>query len=134
MKIFIVVSLAIALLFGAGCEFRYDVPEYTGPHPMSVYIQSDSVFSVSGNLYLATMQDLPVTIYNPNSQPIIVFVDTVEFIIPSHESLTIRSSDKPKRTCSSPCLTRCLELGIDADVVSQRKSARTGGFDITKST
>jgi len=91
MRIITTILLAIILLFVTGCEFRYDVPEYTGPSPVSVHIESGSIFSVNGNLYLSTTQYLPVTIYNPNSQPIIVLVDTVEFIIPSHESLTIRS-------------------------------------------
>lgn len=93
MKIFIVVSLAVALLFGAGCELRYDVSEYTGPSPVSVHIESGSIFSVNGNLYLSTTQYLPVTIYNPNSQTIIVFVDMVEVVIPFHEFHTIRSTE-----------------------------------------
>jgi len=99
MRIITTILLAIILLFVTGCEFRYDVPEYTGSHPMSVYIQSDSVFSVSGNLYLATMQDLPVTIYNPNNYAITVTADGTDYTIAPLETLDLKEKVS-KDSCS----------------------------------
>lgn len=90
MRTIITILLTIMLLFVTGCEFRYDVPEYTRPSPVSVHIESGSIFSVNGNLYLSTTQYLPVTIYNPNNYAITVTADGTDYTIAPLETLDFK--------------------------------------------
>lgn len=85
----IIIVLFIFFLLLTGCEFRYDVPAYTGPRPERVFIESESIFSIDGELYLETRHYLPVTIYNPNNYTIPILCDGVEYSIVPHQSLVI---------------------------------------------
>lgn len=77
----------LLLLTIVSCSYDYD-PWYQG----SVTIESESVFSVNGKLYLYTTEFIPTTIYNPNNYEITVNCDGTDLTISSHDSLTIRST------------------------------------------
>lgn len=52
-----------------------------------VLIESPNIFAIKGNLYLETIQYLPIDIYNPNDAPITVTVDGVDHVIAAESTL-----------------------------------------------
>lgn len=52
-----------------------------------VLIESPSIFAIEGDLYLETIQYLPIDIYNPNDAPITVTVDGVDHVIAAESTL-----------------------------------------------
>ena len=52
-----------------------------------VLIESPNIFAIKGNLYLETVQYLPIDIYNPNDAPITVTVDGVDHVIAAESTL-----------------------------------------------
>ena len=52
-----------------------------------VLIESPSIFAIEGDLYLETIQYLPIDIYNPNDAPITVTVDGIDHVIAAETTL-----------------------------------------------
>ena len=82
----IIIILAVFVFLGCNLGYDYD-PWYQG----SVTIESESVFSINGDIFLRTIQYIPATIYNPNNHEITINCNGTDYTIPSHDSLTIRS-------------------------------------------
>jgi len=82
-KLFIIIFILISL----SCEF--DVHYLYEPQPINIV--SENVFSINGTAYSSTSKYIPFIIYNPNLYAIIITIDEIEHIIPSHNYLTINT-------------------------------------------
>ena len=86
LKIFLIVIL---LLFMMSCYLINDNEIYD--YIPKVEISSINIFSINGKIFTKTTAQTPFTLYNPNLYAIIITIDEIEHIIPSHNYLTINT-------------------------------------------
>ena len=82
-KLFVILFIYVCL----SCEF--DVHYLYEPQPVNII--SNNIFSINGKVFNEIDLYIPFTVYNPNKYDINITIDEIEYIINSHEELTINT-------------------------------------------
>jgi len=86
LKILIIIILLIVTI---GCPIQYDCHYLYETQPINIV--SENMFSINGKVFNEIDLYIPFTVYNPNKYDINITIDEIEYIINSHEELTINT-------------------------------------------